>query len=305
MSPMHRRSPSGRVGGISIHELLGVRWPTRAAAMLLATAFLIIALLPLYWLLVSSTKDERMLYTSFGFWFHGPFSFVDNLRSLFDYRSGIFGRWLLNTILYTGVGGGGATVIASMAGYAFSRFEFRGSRSFFVSILASLFVPMTALTIPIYILYSKIGLVNSAFGMIIPSLVTPVGVYLMRVYTDGSVPREILDAARVDGAGELRTFTRIAAPLMVPGAVTVLLLSVVATWNNYFLPYIIFSREELYPLTVGLSLWASQATAGGSADQLYPLVVTGGVLGLAPIMIVFIALQRYWRVGLLTGALTS
>jgi len=273
--------------------------------MLLATGFLVIALLPLFWLLVSSTKDERVLYTSFGLWFHGPFSFLANVRSLFDYRSGIFGRWLINTVLYTGVGGGGAMVISAMAGYAFSRFDFLGSRAFFVSILASLFVPMTALTIPIYILYSKIGLVNSAFGMIIPSLVTPVGVYLMRVYTDGSVPREILDAARVDGAGELRIFARIAAPLMVPGAVTVLLLSVVATWNNYFLPYIIFSREELYPLTVGLSLWASQATAGGSAEQLYPLVVTGGVLGLAPIMIVFVALQRYWRVGLLTGALTS
>ncbi len=289
----------------TINALLGVTPAVRIAAAVLTTAFLILVLLPLYWVVVSSTKDERALYTSFGLWFSGPFSLAQNLRSLAVYESGIFARWMLNTVIYTGVGGGGAMAVSTLAGYAFSRFEFAGRRALFLFILASLLVPMTALTIPIYILYSKIGLVNNALGMIIPSLVSPVGVYLMRVYIDGSVPHEILDAGRVDGAGEVRIFLRIAAPLMVPGAVTVLLLSVVATWNNYFLPYIVFSREELYPLTVGLSLWASQATAGGSAQQVYPLVVTGGVVGLAPIMIVFVVLQRYWRVGLLTGALTS
>jgi len=285
--------------------LLGVRLQTRVAAIILTTGFFLIALLPLYWIVVSSTKNETELYTSFGLWFHGPFFLLNNMRSLFSYGAGVFGHWLLNTIFYTGVGGGGAMVISALAGYALSRYSFGGKKVIFASIIGSLLVPMTALTIPIYILYSKIGFVNSAFGMIIPSLVSPIGVYLMRVYIDGSVPHEIIDAGRVDGAGELLIFTRIASPLMVPGAVTVLLLSVVATWNNYFLPYIIFSKEALYPLTVGLSLWASQATAGGSAEQLYPLVVTGGVVGLAPPMILFAVLQRYWRVGLLSGALSS
>ena len=288
-----------------IDTLLGIGLGTRVAAVGGTSVYFIIAVLPLYWILVSATKNEQALYTTFGFWFHAPFALWNNIVNLFSYRSDIFLIWLLNTVMYTAVGGIGATVFSALAGYAFSRFEFRGKRLIFGFILMSLFVPYTALVIPTYILYSSVGLVNNVLGMFIPSVVSPIGAYLMRVYVDGSVPRELLDAARVDGAGEAWTFTRVAAPLMVPGAVTVLLLSLVATWNNYFLPYIIFSREELYPITVGLSLWANQTAGGGSAAQLYPLVVTGGVVGLAPIMIVFVVLQRYWRVGLLSGSLTS
>jgi multiple sugar transport system permease protein len=111
--------------------------------------------------------------------------------------------------------------------------------------------------------------------MILPSMVSPVGVYMMRTFVEVSVPRELLDAARVDGASEARIFLKIALPLMVPGVMTVLLLSVVAVWNNYFLPLIIFSQNHLYPLTVGIGLWAQRAQNSGST-QIFPLVVIGG-----------------------------
>lgn len=286
-----------------IHRTLGVRRPTRAVLLAAMVVFLLVILLPLYWVIVSATKDQTALYTSFGLWFHGPFNLWRNIHDLFTYRSDIFGRWLLNTAVYSLVGGGGATVLSCLGGYAFSRFSFPGKRGLFTMVLASLLVPTTALTIPTYILYSKIGLVDNVFGMLIPSLVSPIGIYLMRVYIDGSVSGEVVDAARIDGAGEWTVFSRIAAPLMVPGAVTVLLLTVVATWNNYFLPFIIFSRQDLYPVTVGLSLWASQTVSGGSAEQLYPLVVTGAVFSVLPLMALFVILQRYWREGLLSGAL--
>ena len=286
-----------------VQATLGLNRPSRWVLVAAMVVMGVVILLPLYWIVVSATKNQAELYGSFGFWFHGPFNLFTNIHDLFTYRSGIFWRWLANTALYSLVGGGGATVLCCLGGYAFSRFEFRGRRGLFTMIVASLLVPTTALTIPTYILYSKIGLVNNVFGMLIPSLVSPIGIYLMRVFVDGSVPREMLDAARIDGASERTIFTRIAAPLMVPGAVTVLLFTVVATWNNYFLPFIIFSRQDLYPVTVGMSLWASQAAAGGSAEQLYPLVVTGGIFSILPLMILFLVLQRYWRAGLLTGAI--
>jgi multiple sugar transport system permease protein len=285
-----------------VHRTLGLGRPARVLLICAMTLFGVVILLPLYWVVVSATKNQTELYGSFGLWFHGPFNLFRNIHDLFTYRDDIFGRWLLNTAVYSLVGGGGATILACLGGYAFSRFEFRGKQGLFAMVLASLLVPITALTIPTYILYSKIGLVNNVFGMLIPSLVSPIGVYLMRVYIDGSVPAEVIDAARIDGASEPVIFARIAAPLMVPGAVTVLLLTVVATWNNYFLPFIIFSRQDLYPVTVGLSLWATQSVSGGSAEQLYPLVVTGAIFSILPLMILFIVLQRYWRAGLLSGA---
>jgi multiple sugar transport system permease protein len=126
----------------------------------------------------------------------------------------------------------------------------------------------------------------------------------MRTYVRMSVPRELIDAARIDGAGEVRIFFRIALPLMVPGLMTVLLISIVAVWNNYFLPLIIFSRNDLFPLTVGMGVWSQHAPTSGD-NNLYPLVVMGGLVTILPLIALFLALQRYWRGGLLLGSLTN
>ena len=131
-----------------------------------------------------------------------------------------------------------------------------------------------------------------------------VGIYLMKVYTDISVPRELIDAARIDGGGEARIFFRVALPLMVPGLMTVLLISVVAVWNNYFLPLLIFNVNTKYPLTVGLGLWSERAQNSGNA-QLFPMVVIGGLVTIIPLIALFLLLQRYWRGGLLLGSIAN
>jgi len=195
-------------------------------------------------------------------------------------------------------------VLSAFAGYGFARFRFRGSRILFYFVIAALLVPITAITLPLYLTYAKVHLINSIWGMILPSMVTPVGVYLMRVYVEVSVPRELIDAARLDGAGELRIFFRLALPLMVPGLMTVLLLSIVGVWNNYFLPLIIFSQNRLYPLTVGLGLWAERAQNSGNTE-LFPLVVIGGLVTIIPLIALFLILQRYWRSGLLLGSIAN
>jgi multiple sugar transport system permease protein len=171
-------------------------------------------------------------------------------------------------------------------------------------VMATLLVPITSLALPLFLVYAKVGLVNSIWGMILPSMVSVVGIYLMRTFIDASVPKDLIEAARIDGAGELRIFVTIALPLTVPGLMTVLLLTVVAVWNNYFLPLIIFSKNSLYPLTVGLSSLSQAAETGSKAD-LVPILITGGLVTVLPLIALFLLLERYFRAGALQGSLTG
>jgi multiple sugar transport system permease protein len=176
-----------------------------------------------------------------GFWFASPFVFGRNFGLLFQNVDGYgnYFQWFGNTALYAVLGGAGATALSALAGYGFARFRFRTARVLFYLVIAALRVPITAITLPLYLSYAKVHLINSIWGMILPSMVSPAGVYLMKVFVEVSVPRAPIDAARLDGAGELRIFFRLALPLMVPGLMTVLLLSTVGVWNNYFLPLLI------------------------------------------------------------------
>jgi multiple sugar transport system permease protein len=125
----------------------------------------------------------------------------------------------------------------------------------------------------------------------------------MWVYTRDAVSDSIIDAARIDGAGELAIFFRVSLRALAPGIVTVLLFTLVATWNNYFLPLIMLNDQHYYPITVGLSSWASQAVGGSGANAgLLALVVTGSLLSVIPLIVVFILLQRFWQSGLSAGA---
>jgi multiple sugar transport system permease protein len=265
-------------------------------------AFLIYFLLPLFWLVVASTKTTSDLFGSFGLWFADDFSLPENLRRLFTAEDGVYGRWLLNTAYYALVSAGGAALLAALGGYGFAKFRFRGNRALFGTVLGAIMVPSTALAIPTYLIFAKVGLVNTPWAIILPSLVHPFGLYLMRVYAEDAVPDSLLEAARIDGASEFRIFTRVVLRLLAPGFVTVLLFTLVTTWNNYFLPLIMLNDPSLYPVTVGLANWAAQAAAGGGASgDTLPLVVTGSLLSIIPLIAAFLMLQRYWQSGLTAG----
>jgi multiple sugar transport system permease protein len=263
-------------------------------------AFLVYFLMPLWWLLVSSTKSIDDLFDSFGLWF-ANFNFTDNISETFSKDGGIYWDWLRNTLVYSFVSAIGAALLAAMGGYGFAKFAFRGKEVLFWVVLGAVMVPTTALAIPLYLMFSKIGLTNSPLAIILPSLVSPFGIYLMRIYAEGSVPFDLLEAARIDGAGEFRIFRQIAFRLLAPGFVTVLLFSFVATWNNYFLPLVMLSEPRWYPLTVGLAQWNAQATAGGGATAAFNTVITGALISIIPLIIAFIFLQRFWQSGLGTG----
>jgi multiple sugar transport system permease protein len=285
---------------------LGLRRGTVAIITAACVLFAVFTLIPIAWIIINSTKTQANIFETFGFWFTAPFVLGRNFSLLFHNVDGygIYFQWFGNTALYALAGGIGATALSALAGYGFARFSFRGARVMFYLVIAALLVPITAITLPLYLSYAKVGLINSIWGMILPSMVSPVGVYLMRVFVEVSVPRELIDAARLDGASELRIFFKLALPLMVPGLMTVLLLSIVGVWNNYFLPLIIFSQNRLYPLTVGIGLWSQRAQNSGNAE-LFPLVVIGGLVTIVPLIALFLVLQRYWRSGLLIGSIAN
>ncbi|MFI9832320.1 carbohydrate ABC transporter permease [Streptomyces sp. NPDC051913] len=269
-------------------------------AMLAALGYF---LLPLCWLLIASTKSTQDLFNSFGLWFsHAP-QLLTNIKETFTQDDGVFVHWLLNTALYAVVSALGAALLAAAGGYGFAKFRFRGDRLAFNLVLGAVMVPTTALAIPTYLLFAKAGLVNTPWAIILPSLVNPFGLYLMRIYAADAVPDSLLEAARIDGAGEARIFFRIALRLLGPGLVTVLLFTLVATWNNYFLPLIMLNDPNLYPITVGLASWAAQAQNGGAgaSSDMLALVVTGSLLSIVPLVVAFLMLQRYWQSGLAAG----
>ncbi|MCX4862858.1 carbohydrate ABC transporter permease [Streptomyces sp. NBC_00257] len=262
---------------------------------------LVYTLLPLVWLVINATKDQNGLLDSFGLWFADDVNFWDNITRTLTYDDGVFVRWLLNTLLYVVAGAGGATVLAVLGGYALAKYNFPGRKAVFAVVLGAVAIPGTALAVPTFLMFSNMGLTNTPWAVIIPSLISPFGLYLMWVFAAEAVPTELLEAARIDGSGELRTFFRIALPLLMPGTVTVLLFSMVATWNNYFLPLIMIKDPDWYPLTLGLNAWNAQAqTAGGEA--VFDLIVTGSLLTIVPIVVVFLLLQRFWQSGLAAGS---
>ena len=277
----------------------GRRIGSQAFLIILAIYFVF----PIWWLVVAATKDTSGLFGSSPFWFDDHFALFENIAGLFTHQGGIYWRWLANSFVYAFAGGIGATVLAILAGYGFAKYRFRGRGAVFTIILGSVMVPLTALVIPTFMLLSQYGIINTPWAVILPSLLSPFGVYLMRVYTQDAVPDEMLEAARIDGAGELRTFFQVALPLLRPAIVTVLLLSVVGTWNNFFLPLAVLTDPELLPVTVGLNRWTALSNAGAGGEQVWNLITTGAFVSVLPLILSFLFLQRYWQGGLAIGSI--
>jgi multiple sugar transport system permease protein len=282
------------------------RAPRNITLQIVLGLLVVYFLIPFWWVIVNSSKSSAGLFGGGpALWFADDIDYVENFRQLFSYGGGIYARWLFNSALYAVVGGVGATALWVLAGYGLAKYRFAGRRAGTAVLLGAVMVPSTALVIPTFVLFAQLGLTNTIWAVILPTLLNPFGVYLMSVYARDSVPDELLDAARVDGAGEVRIFLQVALPLMRPAMVTVLLLSVVASWNNYFLPLAMLSDNRLFPVTVGIGLWQSTASTYGAAggESLWSIIVLGSLVSVIPLIIAFLSLQRYWRGGLAIGSL--
>lgn len=263
---------------------------------------LIYFLFPIYWAIIASTKSPSQMTGSNGVWFAVgledlPNAIATNYSKLLGWTRGNFWRWVLNSIVYSGLSALIGTIASVMAGYATSKFQFRGKAVIIGIIMASMLMPAALLTIPQYSIFNQLHLTNNMLSIILPCSVSPFGFFLGRVYAQGSVPNELLEAARIDGAGEARIFFTIVLRILAPAMVTIFLFMFVMTWNNFLLPLMMLSSENLYPVTLGLYGMVSLSTFTDRGA-----LMMGALLGVLPVIIIFLGLQRFWQSGLAAGA---
>jgi len=269
--------------------------PTRQAltytALVVITAFM---LLPFVWVLFGSFKTQSEFLHSPGAWLPESFQ-VQNYIQLFAERG--FGNYMVNSIIVSVVAVLGNIVFSSMAGYALAKLRFRGRGFIFPLVIAAMIVPYVALFVPQFMIVVQLGLVDSLAAIILPVLVLPLSVFIMRQFAH-SVPFELMEAARIDGAGEARLFFRIFLPLTGPGLATVAILSFLASWNNFLWPLVVAQSQDTYTAPVGLAV-ASQASNSIS----FGLLLAGAMVVLLPILILFLFLQKYFIQGVATAGL--
>jgi multiple sugar transport system permease protein len=274
----------------------------RRRANLTATAILVIGglycILPALWILVAATKSNAQLFSTAPYAPSLPGAFFSNMSGILTYNHEIFLRWWLNSVIYAVGGGVLSTVIAGAAGYALAKYTFTGSRVTFRIIVAAVLLPQVLLAVPQYLLLAKFGLTNSYESVLLPQLVSPFAIYLCKIYAEAAVPDELMEAVRIDGGSEFRIFWSVGSRLMLPVLVTVLLLQFIAVWNNFLLPFVMLNNNALYPLTLGL--YGMLMPTGGQPNQ-YSLVIGGVFLTIVPLAILFLSLQRFWRIDLISG----
>jgi multiple sugar transport system permease protein len=267
---------------------------TPTAVLLLGAVY---CLLPVAWVVVAATKSSSELFGTFTFTPGG--SLWRNISDLTAYQDGQYWRWVANSLLYAGVGAGASALVSALSGYTLAKFRFPGRTAMFNVLLAGVLVPGVTLAVPQYLMLAKVGLTNTYLSVLLPSILSPYGVYLIRIYAAAAIPDSLLEAGRTDGASELRLFRSVALPVLRPGLVTVFLFQFVAIWNNFLLPFIMLGDDNRFPVTVGLYTMLNR---GNTLPSLYILVITGSLLSIVPLVVAFLVLQRYWRLDLFSGA---
>jgi multiple sugar transport system permease protein len=271
---------------------------SRTAAMIIMGVCTVYFLVPIWWLFVGASKSREQFSGTTPLWF-ADFNLFDNISELLAYRDGVFLRWMANSLMYTGGAALLGTLLAAMCGYALAKYRFPGRETLFNIVLGGVLVPATALALPLFLIFSRVEATNTFWSVFLPSLVNPFGVYLARIYATASVPDELLEAARLDGSGEVRSFFTVSVRLMFPALVTIFLFHFVAVWNNFLLPLIMLGDERLFPVTLGLYSWNTQVN---QIPELRGLVIIGALLSITPLVVAFLFLQRFWRSGIGAGA---
>jgi multiple sugar transport system permease protein len=273
---------------------------------LMLLLFLVFFVLPVLWLLLAATKtDDQLVRTnplSFGSW-HA-------LRANWDALTGFQGDaiflWLRNSAVYSFAALALTLVVAIPAGYALAMTEFRGRRTLLVATLVVLLMPNATLVVPLFLEVNAVHLIGSMWSIILPYAFYPFGVYLTYIYFSTALPRDLLDAARLDGCSEFAAFRRVALPLAAPVVALVGFFSFVANWTNYFLPYVLLPQSDQFPVQVGLGTLLDDVpqfnpTVGGLAVQ-RPELALATLLAITPVLVVFLFSQRFLVTGMLAGA---
>ncbi|MEV0952174.1 carbohydrate ABC transporter permease [Promicromonospora sp. NPDC050249] len=248
-----------------------------------------LTLLPFLWVASGSLRSLDDIRADPGAWLPSEVTF-DNFVRLFATQG--FSTFLGNSVVVAAIVVAGNLVAASAAGYALAKFDFAGKRLAFGAVMAALMVPYTATFVPQFVVTMNIGLVDTLAGIALPSLALPISIFIMRQYAS-AIPDELLEAARIDGAGELRVFFGIFLPLAGPALATVTIMSFLASWNNFIWPLVVAQSTSTYTLPVGLA--ATSQAAQNITD--YGLMLAGAVVVMLPVLVLFLFLQRHFVQG--------
>lgn len=249
-------------------------------AFLMGLTFVVLA--PVIWFVLSSFKDLTDLGSRPPKLFPSHWSFENYTQAFKMYN---YKLYFFNSVLVTTLATLLTLLINSMAAYAFAKYNFRGRDGLFVLTLAMIMIPLQVILIPIYLVVSSLGMVNTYWGMIIPAAATPTGVFIIRQYML-TIPDELLESARIDGAGEFRIFARIMLPLARPALAVVAIFSILWRWNDFLWPLLIAQKEELYTLPVALALLNGQLVVP------YNIVLAMSVMSIIPVLFMFVFMQR-------------
>jgi multiple sugar transport system permease protein len=278
--------------------------------LMILLTFGVFFIAPVLWLVLAPTKSDKALITASPFSF-GSFHHVALAWKHLDaFSDHIYRRWIGNTLYYALSATAITLVVGVPAGYGLAVGRFPGRKLILSLTLVVMIVPGAALVLPIFLELNAMHLIGRSLSVILPFAFFPFGVYLAYIYYATALPPSLLDAARVDGAGELQTFLRVALPLAKPVVALVFFFSFVADWNNFFLPYVVLADSNQYPITVGLSdLLASTpsfnpAVGGGgqSVNIFKPELALATLLAVVPVAVVFLFSQRALVRGLVGGA---
>ncbi len=255
---------------------------------------LVLWLIPFAWMMLGSIKTQgEILRRPPTWWPENPTG--ENFAAWFGPLD--FGHFFVNSLVVAVVTVLGNMVFCSMVGYALAKMDFPGKRALFALVMVTLMVPGVVTFVPLFVMVSSLGLVNTFPGLILPFLTAPIGVFLMRQFMLG-IPDALLEAARLDGAGEWRIFARIVMPLCGPPLATLGILTFLSSWNNFLWPLVAAQTQEMYTLPVALSLYST----GQNATD-YGLLLAGSVLVIAPILLLFVFFQRWFIRGVATTGL--
>ncbi|KRC60565.1 ABC transporter permease [Agromyces sp. Root81] len=274
--------------------LVGVRG-RRTRSLVLTTVIAagsIVMILPFYWLIIATTYPSSEIFSSPPNLLPGP-AFFDNLSGLLTET--LFGRAIGNSVLVASVYTVLGLVVCTAAGYAFAKFEFRGRGVLFGAVLVTLALPSQVTLVPLFQIMVTLGWLDTYQALILPSLAMPFGIFLMR-QTMLAVPDELLQAARVDGAGEFRVFSRIVLPTVRPAIAALAIFLFLGQWNEFVYPLVVLRTPESFTIPVSL------ASLQGIGTTDYGQLMTGTLLSVLPILVLFLFLQRHFVAGILAGA---
>jgi multiple sugar transport system permease protein len=286
-----------------------MRLVARSARLAVLTLFAVFFLTPMLWLLLAPTKSDAGLVDRASLAF-GTFHRVGLAwRHLDAFSDHIYRAWIGNTLLYSFSATAIVLITAIPAGYGLALGNFWGRKAMLMATLIVMIMPAAALVLPIFLELNSVHLLGKAISVILPFAFFPFGVFLAYIYYATAIPKELLDAARVDGCGEYLTFRYVALPLAKPVVALVFFFSFVADWTNFFLPFTVLADSKQYPIQVGLSQMLSStpsfnpATGGGGQglDIFRPELALATLLAVAPVLIVFMLSQRALVRGVVGG----